>query len=94
MGIEALTHRDDGSEVGVPVSPAHWRGWVSAGRTRNHMLGDPLLDWLQLYGKDRDYIPRKELADYQKNSISWSLFSKREGNSRLAYSVCSKRRFR
>ena len=66
MGIEALTHRDDGSEVGVPVSPAHWRGWVSAGRTRNHILGDPLLDWLQIYGKDRDYIPKKELADYQK----------------------------
>ena len=66
MGIEAITHRDDGSRVAFPVSRDHWRGWVSAGRTRNHMLGDPLLDWLQLYGKDRDYIPRQELADYQK----------------------------
>ena len=66
MGIEALTHRDDGSKVAVPVSRDHWRRWVSAGRTRNHMLGDPLLDWLQLYGKDCDYIPRQELADYQK----------------------------
>ena len=67
MGIEALTHRDDGSKVAVPVSSAHWLRWVSAGRTRNRILGDPLIDWLQLYGKSRDYIPKQELADYQKD---------------------------
>ena len=31
------------------------------------MLHDPLLDWLQLYGKSRDYIPKKELADYNRD---------------------------
>ena len=40
---------------------------MSAGRTRNRILGDPLIDWLQLYGKSRDYIPKQELADYQKD---------------------------
>ncbi len=38
MGIDALTHRDDGSEVVIPFSDDDWQQWVSAGRTRNWML--------------------------------------------------------
>ena len=64
MGIEALTHRDDGTAIAVPESHEDWQQWVSAGRTRNWMLGDPLIDWLRLYGKDRDYIPKQELDSY------------------------------
>ena len=67
MGINSLTHRDDGSRVEVPVSHDDWREWVSAGGTRNWMLDDPLLDWLQLYGKSREYLPRKELEAYDRN---------------------------
>ena len=39
MGVNSLTHRDDGSRVAVPVSQDDWQQWVSAGRTRNWMLG-------------------------------------------------------
>ena len=46
MGIDALTNRNDGSEVGVPVTHDDWKEWVSAGRTRNWMLGKPIIDWL------------------------------------------------
>ncbi len=67
MGIEALTNRDDGSRVPIPLSPDDWRQWVSAGRTRNWMLGDPLIDWLQEYGKSRDYIPKRELSEYVRD---------------------------
>ena len=67
MGIEALTQRDDGTKVTPPVSPEDWRQWVSAGRTRNWMLQDPLIDWLHLYGASHDYIPKKERDDYDKD---------------------------
>ena len=66
MGIGSLTRRDDGSTLEIPVSQDDWLQWVSAGRTRNWMLDDPLLDWLQLYAKSRDYIPRRELANYDR----------------------------
>ena len=67
MGINSLTHRDDGYRVAVPVSTDDWQQWVSAGRTRNWMLEDPLIDWLQLYGKSRDYLLKQELAGYDKD---------------------------
>ena len=67
MGIEALTQRDDGSAVAVPESRDDWRLWVSAGRTRNWMLHDPLIDWLQLYGERRGYRPERETGGYAAN---------------------------
>ena len=66
MGIDALTHRNDGTKVAAPVTHDDWRQWVSAGRTRNWMLNDPLVDWLQLYGKSRGYVPKQELSGYAK----------------------------
>ena len=67
MGIESITHRNDGAPVKIPHSPEEWLQWVSAGRTRNWMLDDPLLDWLTLYGDSRDYIPKHDFDGYNKN---------------------------
>ena len=67
MGIKALTHRDDGMQVAIPASQEDWQQWVSAGRTRNWMLQDPLVDWLHLYHKDRAYIPKSALEGYERN---------------------------
>lgn len=65
MGIEALTHRKDGTRVDVPRSREDWQQWVSAGRSRNWMLNDPLLDWLDWHGEGKGYIPAKSGPDYR-----------------------------
>ncbi|MEX1253615.1 MAG: hypothetical protein WEE64_04680 [Dehalococcoidia bacterium] len=63
MGIEALTHDDLGREV-VPTSPEDWNDWVSASRTRNHTLSDPILDWLELYGDSHGFERDTTLSTY------------------------------
>ncbi len=65
MGIRALTHNDEGVQV-IPVSPTDWDQWVSAGRTRNWLISDPLIDWLQKYGEARGYTPKKDTPDYNE----------------------------
>lgn len=48
-GDAALRLDNEGIER-LPGSDAEWADWVAAGRTRNWILGDPLLDWLREYG--------------------------------------------
>jgi hypothetical protein len=63
MGLDALTRRSDGSEA----SPADDASrWVSASATRNFVLGDPLLDWLNLYGSGRELVRDDELPTYDE----------------------------
>ena len=69
MSIEHLTVNDAG-ELIVPESADDWRDWVSATRTRNRVLGDPLLDWLELYGSDRGFERDDELPDYRSHAIT------------------------
>ena len=54
MPKTALTCDDTGRLV-VPTGSVEWDGWVSASRTRNHVLGDPLVDWLDCYGEMKGY---------------------------------------
>lgn len=62
MAREAITHDDSGTEI-VPASRPEWDEWVSASSTRNHVLGDPLLDWLDRHGESkghkRDQVDRR-----------------------------------
>ncbi len=48
------------------IAPADvdWLEWVSATDTRNSLLQDPLLDWLNLYGHDKGFQEDDSLAGY------------------------------
>jgi hypothetical protein len=61
--IAALTRRDDGT-IDDPQTPEAWDAWVSAGRTRNFLAGDPLLDWLHRYGDANGFARDDELEGY------------------------------
>ncbi len=56
MAIDALTHDDAGNLV-VPETAEEWDQWVSASRTRNHVLDNPLVDWLDRWGEEHGYEP-------------------------------------
>ena len=78
MGIEALTHNDEGIQV-IPDSSDDWDQWVSAGRTRNWLMKDPLIDWLQEYGKSRGYTPKQDTPEYDKR-LDFVQFIFQKGN--------------
>lgn len=53
-GAAAIWTRDDGT-VDDPRTDAEWSAWVAAGALRHWCDGDPLLDWLDLYGEDTGF---------------------------------------
>lgn len=63
MGGKALVETD-GGELIAPSSPEDWAQWVSATATRSHVLGDPLINWLDLFGKAQGYQRDEELPGY------------------------------
>jgi hypothetical protein len=44
--------------------PDPWDDWVSATRTRHWMDEDPLLDWLDRYGRDHGFTPDTDLPTH------------------------------
>ena len=67
MPRAALTHDARGAEV-IPTTDAEWDDWVSASATRNYVLDDPLLDWLDRYGEAKGF-PRDDVdqrTDYRR----------------------------
>lgn len=58
IGQRSITH-DDNGQVLNPTTESDWDGWVAATATRNHMLQNPLLDWLDRYGIAEGFKPDK-----------------------------------
>ena len=58
IGQRSITH-DDNGQVLNPITKSDWDGWVAATDTRNFMLQNPLLDWLDRYGIAKGFKPDK-----------------------------------
>jgi len=77
LGIEALTITDSGETI-VPQTKEDWTDWVSATETRNYVSDDPLIDWLNLYGKERGFISDLDLPGYDSRT-DFSRFVTKKG---------------
>jgi len=76
-GLDAIT-RNDAGERTVPLEPVDWSDWVAASRTRNWVIGDPLLDWLHLYGGARGFQTDEDRAGYDER-CDFTRFVLRQG---------------
>ena len=65
MGYQHLFHNDEGSR-NVPGVDTSWDEWVNALQTRNYCNGDPLLDWLNVYGQEAGFHPDTEMSGYDE----------------------------
>ena len=54
MTVKSLFTNLAGDTI-FPDSKADWDEWVSASRTRNYVLENALVDWLELYGEEKGY---------------------------------------
>lgn len=76
MGIDALT-RSDAGEKRIPSTSEDWQDWVSATDTRNFLIQDPLLDWLERYGPQSGLQRDTDLAGYDpRTDFTKFLFEK------------------
>lgn len=61
--------------------------WISASKTRNYMLKDPLLDWLAMYGESKGFVSdSKNETDLQK-SLNFGKFIMTKGIEFESYIV-------
>lgn len=49
----------------IPNIPMINNQWVSGSKTRNYTLNNPIVDWLNLYGTLKGYVPDNAAANYR-----------------------------
>ena len=77
-GLEALVRTDGGSHFD-PQSNFDWSLWVSGSRTRNYALDEPLLDWFDMYGEAKGFVPDTKRSLYDlRTDFSEFIMSKGE----------------
>jgi hypothetical protein len=75
---ELALERTDTGEARPVATETDWDAWVSAGRTRNYALGDPILDWLRQFGSGHGFVSDRERPGYDERT-DFALFVQRKG---------------
>ncbi len=79
VGLDALWLDDQNIEI-KPSSRSEWADWIAATRTRNYVLGDPLLDWLSMFGANHGFVPDSEYSGYDiKTDFTEFIFAQGRG---------------
>ena len=73
---------DDTGRLVVPTGRVEWDEWVAATRTRNHVLADPLVDWLGRYGEMKGY--ERDTPDPRTDFLRFVFRKGREFETRVA----------
>lgn len=61
-----------------PQIPLLTNEWVRASDTRNYVMGDPLVDWLEIYGRSAGFVEDSKLSGYDKR-LDFQEFILRQG---------------
>ncbi len=77
---EAALVVDDARAEQSPATDDEAGGWVRADLTRNHVLGDPLVDWLDRYGEARGYVADHRRPGYDLRT-DFADFVSRKGSA-------------
>jgi hypothetical protein len=63
VSLDAAFQRDDGTRD-EPGRDSSWDDWIPASRTFNYCCDDPLIDWLDRYGRAHGFVPDDERPGY------------------------------
>jgi hypothetical protein len=78
MTRDALTIGIDGQQA-LLESMDDWDRWISVSSSRNYLLRNPLIDWLERYGEAGDFVRDTDLPGYDER-LEFGPFIMRKGN--------------